>query len=611
MHNHARLHLRRARSAFAFPDPKAIASAIAAPFTDPDAQPRPAKTVTQKVYTTMPATFDGPTGGMSTIIEAPTETLIVTDSTPASVTPQAAAVSSTTTPIVVQASRSSSTLLETASVPSSLIMAISTSTNNPSLSSSSAISPTAFPASQDTDTSSSSSSDDMSVGAKAGIALGIILLVGVIASLLLFCLRQRRKAAGREPLDDEKFSEVDAFANKVPSIRSVRTASTAPRLSLRPVTQFQPNLSANRNTGIAMSAVSPVTVASQSAERLTPQSAWERPETSNSQYNVNPFNSPAEVIDAVNAAGPLIVDGVSHAGDIITTTTPDTNTTGAAAGAAAGTATAATIGLVRTASKLGNGPKPLDLTKKPKSPGLPSPALTEFSVSEAPSTPVPTAGAAAIAAAGGPQNSPVYRVQLDFNPSMDDELPLRAGQLVRLLHEYDDGWVSHSRVRLFLTNNFQALCIRLDRSAQGVVPRTCLSVRPVKPRPQQPRGPPPAALRPGQPPQQSRPASPAMNMGYRSASPAGGRPPMGGPGPQYNVPQGRPMTPTGRPQYGPQVRSTTPTGTRSRSPSPQQPQSPAQQSRRNSPLSTSPVASDGSGSPPNSVSRKPVPGQAL
>ena len=36
----------------------------------------------------------------------------------------------------------------------------------------------------------------------------------------------------------------------------------------------------------------------------------------------------------------------------------------------------------------------------------------------------------------------VYRVTMDFNPSLTDELSLQAGQLVRMLHEYDDGWVS-------------------------------------------------------------------------------------------------------------------------------------------------------------------------
>jgi hypothetical protein len=69
-----------------------------------------------------------------------------------------------------------------------------------------------------------------------------------------------------------------------------------------------------------------------------------------------------------------------------------------------------------------------------------SPAGTENSNSGAPES--PSVGAAAIAAAGGPANSAVHRVQLDFKPTMDDELELKAGDLVRLLHEYDDGWVS-------------------------------------------------------------------------------------------------------------------------------------------------------------------------
>lgn len=84
-----------------------------------------------------------------------------------------------------------------------------------------------------------------------------------------------------------------------------------------------------------------------------------------------------------------------------------------------------------------------------------SPNGTEFSQSSEATgtTPGPTTSGAAIAAAGGPPNSAVHRVQLDFKPSMEDELELRAGQLIRLLHEYDDGWVSyfHRRTRLSLT----------------------------------------------------------------------------------------------------------------------------------------------------------------
>ncbi|KAH7328088.1 hypothetical protein B0I35DRAFT_472838 [Stachybotrys elegans] len=66
-----------------------------------------------------------------------------------------------------------------------------------------------------------------------------------------------------------------------------------------------------------------------------------------------------------------------------------------------------------------------------------------------------------------PTDGPVHRVQLDFKPTLEDEMSLKAGQLVRLLHEFDDGW---------------ALCSRFDKSEQGVIPRTCLSARPVRPR---------------------------------------------------------------------------------------------------------------------------------
>jgi hypothetical protein len=84
----------------------------------------------------------------------------------------------------------------------------------------------------------------------------------------------------------------------------------------------------------------------------------------------------------------------------------------------------------------------MDFTKAGPFMGPVSPAGTEFSMSsEVGSVVVQTATATAIAAAGGPANTAVHRVQLDFKPSMEDELELRAGQLIRLLHEYDDGWV--------------------------------------------------------------------------------------------------------------------------------------------------------------------------
>jgi hypothetical protein len=67
----------------------------------------------------------------------------------------------------------------------------------------------------------------------------------------------------------------------------------------------------------------------------------------------------------------------------------------------------------------------------------PTPKSTKFGTAAA--VPIAAAGAAKQPPAG-PNN--VHRVQLDFKPSMDDELELKSGQLVRMLHEYDDGWVS-------------------------------------------------------------------------------------------------------------------------------------------------------------------------
>jgi len=114
---------------------------------------------------------------------------------------------------------------------------------------------------------------------------------------------------------------------------------------------------------------------------------------------------------------------------------------------------------------------------------------------------------------------------------MGDELELRTGGLVKMLHEYDDGW---------------ALCIRLDRSQQGVCPRTCLSQRAVKPRsPPGVRGPRMGDISPTgsypnaeqgnvQKQQVSRPSSPA-SQGGRPLTPTGPiTRPQGNRGPPQN-----------------------------------------------------------------------------
>lgn len=224
-----------------------------------------------------------------------------------------------------------------------------------------------------------------------------------------------------------------------------------------------------------------------------------------------------------------------------------------------------------------------------------------------------------------------------------------------------------------LTNYTQALCIRLDRSKQGVVPRTCLSTRPVKPRPQQPGPHGSPAMRqqrpmspgmnqgPPRPPNKEGPPYPSSPMGNRAMPPNGPPRPMGpngqgpprGPGMMHGPPRSmspagnRPMTPQSQrpmvpPNHPNQQRPKTPQ--RPAFPRPLTPQgqaiqerpftSPNQQvapqnggrARSNSdtdsisrqpipPINTStPMAGPSSQHPPNirsPVERKPVPGQAI
>ncbi|KAF7552967.1 hypothetical protein G7046_g7250 [Stylonectria norvegica] len=481
-----------------------------------------------------------------------------------------------------------------------------------------------------------STSDDKSggssAGAKAGIAfavLGGLLMVGL---LVFFIFNRRRKQAQREKLndnDDEKLHGPMAGGVLAHSM-STRTNPNAPRISLRPVTQFLPNWNPDKRAskGAAMS-LAPATAAAGGAvtSRAPGGNAWERPTTGDNAHPNNPFGTHAE-----RSPTPIMEESIHNRStppSPVSEKTPfgDPMTANGPTIAAAGTGAASA--LARKTSMRNNGPTRLDLTLPalPTAPGLPSPAGTEFSISSAsPENPdAPSAGAAAIAAAGGPANSAVHRVQLDFNPTMEDEIDLRAGDLVRLLHEYDDGW---------------ALCIRLDRSKQGVCPRTCLSTRPVKPRPAQggPRQGPP--IKPVGPP---RGPGPNPNQGQRPMTPQGfpvqGRPgsPAGRPMPPNGArgqsPMGRPMSPGPRsqspgPRNGPPGGRNMSSGPRPQSPGPRQgppggrSQSPSGSTRRNSPpgpspmnpaqepLQRSPSGTPSGGPPTGPVGRKPVPGQA-
>lgn len=494
------------------------------------------------------------------------------------------------------------------------------------------------------ESNSDSSPSGSSAGAKAGIAFGVLIGVALVLLVVYFVIKKRKSKAeeGRQGLeDDERIN--GTFFEKRGSAQTTRTTPVAPRLSLRPVTQFLPGLdkrnsksAATMNPAISSApAAAAIVPAPPSPIRSPGQSPWERPMTSDSNHVENPFGNCAErvqtpihdststatttpvsvhssqSVQANLAPAPAPTSAPMPAADVpssMDATGPAV--AGTAVAASAIVAGAAAPHLERKASMKKDSPKALNLTQKPVLPmtGIPgSPANTDYSMSSASSQ--QGAGSSqsvtAIAVADGPNTFTVHRVQLDFVPTLEDEMELKAGQLVRLLHEYDDGW---------------ALCIRLDRSQQGVVPRTCLSARPVKPKPQQgvirtgppvnpnnqgPRGPGPQGY-----PRQPRPMPPAgLPLSHRPQSPVGrpmspyhpqspaGRPPQ-------SPASGKPQRAINQPSQFPDS-SGSPSGTmRHNSPPGSSPMSP------NSPPRQIHQQSQPQGQSQQETERKPVPGQA-
>lgn len=259
----------------------------------------------------------------------------------------------------------------------------------------------------------SDSSSGMSGGAKAGLAIGILLALALSAGLLFFCWRRRKNQSAHQEITDEKhassifggkaMSEKHAsIASAAPSNRSSRAAATAPRLSLRPVTQFLPTLGDRKSSANALDAAT-------AAMSEKPKSMWER----RANATENPFDDAAVMSE-------------KHARPETPTQNPFDEPEGAVARGEKSPSNHS-----QTASWEGSEPA--------------TPKSTKFG----------TASAVAVAAAGTASAVPpvpqgannVHRVQLDFKPSMEDELELKSGQLVRMLHEYDDGWVSETQAQ--------------------------------------------------------------------------------------------------------------------------------------------------------------------
>ncbi|KAI4109579.1 MAG: hypothetical protein LQ339_001692 [Xanthoria mediterranea] len=504
-----------------------------------------------------------------------------------------------------------------------------TPTQDSSASSSSSIAQNAAGTSASTPAAGASDkSDGMSGGAKAGLAIGLLLAIGLFLALIFVCYRRKKKQQNKayQVADDEKSVPRDASgAVALGRAASTRTTAAAPRLSLRPVTQFLPDLAGRRKSGNTLATAGGRSLAptdnrrpqqNQSSNPTNPfgdhaepsekamAPRQERSVVPNQANNPsNPFGNHAETVERpANVNSSMPNDAPIPAPLRIRTPTPEGQARAVGSVGAAGAALAA----AGVTGRKNDAPKPLNLSpKRSASPApMPSPSGTEFSMNSV--TPA--------AMASGPPPSNVHRVQLDFKPSMEDEMALRAGQLVRLLHEYDDGWT---------------LCIRLDRSQQGVAPRTCLSARPVKPRPNpNARGPPPRGLPPPGMfnPGQQRPMSPSSGRGSPSPydrtprgmapGPAGGQCSMS-PGPYGGGPQRPHIPPPGgrrRSNSASEVRERrmSPPGPSPMNPNAQGILSGAQKVPSPQQAVVGPDQVPLSSSPPASIpARKPVPGQAI
>ena len=493
MHHHHRrgaepgtLHQRSPRDAF--PDAAAVASAFANPFAEAYPEPKTsslttlakaAKTVYQTVYYTQAATFAGPVSyvtlsNQASTTQAPSftqasssnsfdqqaaassqqaaqqsqqaqQSLDAQSSLAAqqsqqsqetqqsqqssqsdqsqnqSVAPPTTTITSTGDPVTVTSATSSS-------ASSSSVVASSTSGGAEAVNTAagsntaSAASSTASPVVNDpTDTS-----HGLTNGAKAGIAFVVILgIAGIAALIAYFILKKKRKEREvYQRTEDEK----SGFARSA-SVAAPR----APRLSLRPLTQFAPSFGANRRSGNLLGGAAAGTAAGIAMK--------EKPSNAEGLAR-NPFGDHAAVPAATSharVAGPGVFSiNTDHAdgpeNPIATPPYPPPSHGN-------GVATLAETGMVGASAAA----VPRRLNDRPT-----TPSATKFedmnAVSDAnaisPSDVAPMAAAAGVLPTTGPTAVPVHRVQLDFKPSMADELELQTGQLVKLVKEYDDGWVS-------------------------------------------------------------------------------------------------------------------------------------------------------------------------
>lgn len=414
-HNHQRRHRREAN-----PEPKPAAT-----------------TKVSIVYVTASPTFDGPIAGYSTLGEKHT-TSAYTTSYYVTATIEGDVVSWLTTETIGAAavanptpttdagktktkngsaatgteSPSTSVVVDTASgvtKPSTTLAESQTSVLNAqtTFQTSASVSNTVVAASSATDlttTTSSSHSSGLSGSGIAGIIIGM-LGFAFAAWAIFWCVTRRNKK--KKAAEQAKEQEKEAHSrNDILAATAKRSPSnaTAPQLhAIRPMTEFGSSFNGNAES-IAMSPTSPK------------GSHWERNMSEKMEMNkANPFGTHAAASsNENNQSNPFGNHAATPEGEKIL-----------AAGAIAAAASAR-----RSSREL---PKPLDISKSANVQGR--------NANNSPTGSM-TSTSSGMFSDGSPGPSNVHRVQIDFNPSLPDEIGLTAGQLVRLLHAYDDGWVS-------------------------------------------------------------------------------------------------------------------------------------------------------------------------
>lgn len=394
-------------------------------------------TVTLMSYVTdVPPGYSGPlvTDGLLTAAPTPTPTPAPSASFPPSMVPQQVST--------LQDLDATLAVAVTTTVPTT------TPHSTPTTAAAAAVGTGASGASQDTD----SGNGDANTAVKAGVTIGVlagILLIGMAIFWLVG--RRKRQMEARQAADDDAEKHEGPAANPFAEPVAVRPSSpNAPRLSLRSLSQFGPNMAgqqypdrrASRGAVLALGGPPSADL----NKPLPGPSMWERPLSDSSDpfdhdAPANPFGNDAAPANPFGDHAERLPDHTSNpvrsstVGVATTADVPSPMHSPVEAGAGAGAGLG--DGLVRKASlRKDNTQKRLDLTRPAGLPSVPaSPGPSEYSMDLASPNP------AAAPPTGQFDTSVVHRVQMNFMPSLDDELPLKAGELIRLVHEYDDGWV--------------------------------------------------------------------------------------------------------------------------------------------------------------------------